>query len=166
MNEGMGREKEKNGRQVLGKVRYNVPCFFHPIRLDRPSICPAYVRTRERGGRKAVFENTDETGFPAPTQSFIPLLLSEANRFLDSPCELLCERVVGLVRRQIQTVEARVRLGELRLFARLFDREATGSVGTLKIFEPVDGDTRGTSGELQEAGLLLGVPAANDLWLQ
>jgi hypothetical protein len=46
---------------------------------------------------------------------------------------------------------------------RLLDREATGAVGTLEIFEAVDGDTRSTSGELQEAGLLLGVPATNDL---
>lgn len=135
------------------------------VLIVRAFVLHTYVHASAEAG-KAVFENTDETGFPAPTQSFVPLLLSEANRFLDSPCELLCERVVGLVRRQIQTVEARVRLGELRLFARLFDREATGSVGTLKIFEPVDGDTRGTSGELQEARLLLGVPAANDLWLQ
>jgi hypothetical protein len=49
--------------------------------------------------------------------------------------------VEGLVRRQIQTVEARMRLGELRLFSGLLDREATGSVGTLEIFETVDGDT-------------------------
>jgi hypothetical protein len=91
------------------------------------------------------------------------LLLSEADRLLDSPRELLCEHFVGLVRRQIQTVEARMRLGELRLFAGLLDSEATGSVGTLEILETVDGDTRGTCGELQEAGFLLGVPAADDL---
>ena len=91
------------------------------------------------------------------------LLLSETNRLLDSPGELLCERVVGLVRRQVQTVEARMRLGELGFFAGLLDREATGSVGSLKILETVDGDTRSTGGELQEAGFLLGIPAADDL---
>ena len=41
------------------------------------------------------------------------LLLSETNRLLDSPRELLRERVVALVRRQVETVEARVRLGQL-----------------------------------------------------
>jgi hypothetical protein len=33
----------------------------------------------------------------------------------------------------------------------------------LEILETVDGDTRSTGGELQEAGFLLGVPAADDL---
>jgi hypothetical protein len=41
------------------------------------------------------------------------LLLAETNRLLDSPRELLRERVIALVRRQIETVEARVRLGQL-----------------------------------------------------
>jgi len=91
------------------------------------------------------------------------LLLSEADRLLDGPGELLREHFVGLVGRQIQAVEARMRLGELRFFARLLDREATGSVGTLEILETVDGDTRSTGGELQEAGFLLGVPATDDL---
>jgi len=39
------------------------------------------------------------------------LLLSETNRLLDGPRELLRERVVRLVRRQVEAVEARVRLG-------------------------------------------------------
>ena len=41
------------------------------------------------------------------------LLLAETDRLLDSPRELLRERVVALVRRQVETVEARVRLGQL-----------------------------------------------------
>ena len=121
-----------------------------------------HVRTCKHGsGRKSGFR---EYRLLLPhVQWSLPLLLSEADRLLDSPREFLCELVEGLVRRQIQTVEARMRLGQLRLFAGLLDREATGSIGTLEIFETVDGDTRSTSGELQEARLLLGVPAANDL---
>jgi hypothetical protein len=126
-----------------------------------------HVRTRKHGEQQGKWCSeipTKPAFFSAPhAVVFALLLLSEADRLLDSPGELLCELVERLVRRQIQAVEARMRLGELRLFARLLDREATGSVGTLEIFETVDGDTRSTSGELQEARLLLGVPATNDL---
>lgn len=41
------------------------------------------------------------------------LLLAETDCLLDSPRELLRERVVALVGRQVETVEARVRLGKL-----------------------------------------------------
>jgi hypothetical protein len=33
----------------------------------------------------------------------------------------------------------------------------------LQVLETVDGDTRGTGGELEETRLLLGVPATDDL---
>jgi hypothetical protein len=125
-----------------------------------------YVHAGQGGGVKSGVRkilNDDRLAFAMRSSSGTLLLLSEADRLLDSPCELLGEHFVGLVRRQIQTVEARMRLGELRLLAGLLDREATGSVGSLEILETVDGDTRSTGGELQEAGFLLGVPAADDL---
>lgn len=56
-----------------------------------------------------------------------------------------------------------MRLGELGVLAGFLDCEAAGSVGTLQILEAVDGDTRGTGGELEETRFLFGVPAADDL---
>jgi hypothetical protein len=137
--------------------------FESIVRAIRPAS-RTYTQARRQQGKWCLEIPTNPAFFSAPhAVVFALLLLSEADRLLDSPCELLRELVERLVRRQIQTIEARMRLGELRLFAGLLDREATGSVGTLEIFEAVDGDTRSTSGELQEAGLLLGVPATNDL---
>lgn len=57
-----------------------------------------------------------------------------------------------------------MRLGQLRLLTGLLDREAAGAVGALQVLEAVDGDTRGTRSELEEARFLLGVPAADDLF--
>lgn len=54
-------------------------------------------------------------------------------------------------------------LGQLALLAGLLDREAAGPVGPLQVLEAVDGDARGAGRELQEAGFLLCVPAADDL---
>lgn len=56
-----------------------------------------------------------------------------------------------------------MRLGELGFLAGLLDGEAAGAVGALQVLETVDGDARGAGGELEEAGFLLGVPAADDL---
>ena len=54
-----------------------------------------------------------------------------------------------------------VRLGKLIRLAGLLNRKSPGPVRTLQILEAVDGDTRGTGGELQQTRLLLRVPAAN-----
>jgi hypothetical protein len=91
------------------------------------------------------------------------LLLSETNSLLDSPGQFLGQRVVSLVRREIQTVETCVRFGQLGFLARLLDGEATRAVRSLEVFEAVDGDSGSSGGELKETGLLLGVPAANAL---
>jgi len=47
----------------------------------------------------------------------ILLLLSKSNGLLDSPQKLGVECFVGLVRRQIETVETSMRLGQLTLLA-------------------------------------------------
>ena len=91
------------------------------------------------------------------------LLLSESHRLLDRPGQLLLQRVVRLVRRQIQPVEARVTLRQRRLVLCLFDREASRAVAALQVLESVHGDTRGTRGELQKTRLLFRVPSANQL---
>lgn len=91
------------------------------------------------------------------------LFLSESERLLYRDGHLVLQGVVGLVRRQIQTVEAGVRLRQSHRVTRLLDGEPSGAIRTLQILEAVDGDTRGTRGELQQTRLLLGVPAADDL---
>lgn len=103
-----------------------------------------------------------------PLHTLVPqrkwsLLLSKPNRLFDRPGEFLRQRVEGLVRREVESVEASVRLGQLALLAGLLDREATRAIGTLEVLEAVDGDTRGSCGELEQTGFLLGVPAADAL---
>ncbi len=58
-----------------------------------------------------------------------------------------------VVIRRTDPVETRVRLGQLRDLASLLDSEATWPVRSLQVLESVDGDSRGTGGELQQAGL-------------
>ena len=45
--------------------------------------------------------------------------------------------------------------------ASFFNCESSRSITTLQILETIDWNTRGTCSELQETGLLLGIPAAN-----
>ena len=68
---------------------------------------------------------------------------------LYGPGQLLLQRLVILVWRQVDTVETSVTLRQLVRVARLLDREAPRAVRALQILEPVDGDTRRASGELQ-----------------
>lgn len=91
------------------------------------------------------------------------LLLPEANRFFDSPEQLLLQRIEALVWRHVQAIEARMRLGKLALLSALLDRESSWAIRALQIFEAVDRDTRCTSGKLQESTLLLCIPATNAL---
>jgi hypothetical protein len=56
-----------------------------------------------------------------------------------------------------------MRLWQLIRFTSLLNRKPPRSITTLQILEAVDGDTRGTCGELQQTRLLLGIPAANAL---
>lgn len=91
------------------------------------------------------------------------LFLPESKRFLHCDGHLVLQGVVGLVRGQVEAVEASVGLGEGVGVARFLDREASGSVGSLKVFESVDGDTGSTCGELEETGLLFRVPGADNL---
>lgn len=82
---------------------------------------------------------------------------------LYSKRELMLQARIILIRRQINPVEARVTLRELVGVAGLLDRESPRPVGSLKVLEPVDRDTRCARGELQEARLALGRPAAHTL---
>ena len=91
------------------------------------------------------------------------LLLSETDGLLDGPEELALQRVESLVRWQVEPVEARVTLRQLRLLARLLDSEATRSIGALQILEAVDGDTGSAGRELQETRFLFRVPAPDAL---
>lgn len=109
--------------------------------------------------------NTPCTLHPIGPRCKARLLLPKTHRLLDGPRELLVEGVVALVRRQVETVEASVGFRELRFLARLLDREAAGAIGALQVLEAVDRDARCARGELQEARFLLGVPAADDLWV-
>lgn len=95
--------------------------------------------------------------------AFAFLLLPEANRFFDSPEQLLLQRVETLVWRHVQTIEARMRLGKLAFFSALFNCESSWTIRALQVFEAVDRDTRCTSGKLQKSALLLCVPTANAL---
>ena len=56
-----------------------------------------------------------------------------------------------------------MRLGQLLRLASLLNRKPSRPVAALQVLEAVDGDTRGTCGELQQTRLLLGVPAADAL---
>merc|ERR1712230_9234 len=95
--------------------------------------------------------------------AFAFLLLPEANRFFDSPEQLLLQRVETLVWRHVQTIEARMRLGKLAFFSALFNCESSWTIRALQVFEAVDRDMRCTSGKLQKSALLLCVPTANAL---
>jgi hypothetical protein len=56
-----------------------------------------------------------------------------------------------------------MRLGQRIRIARLLDGKPSGTIGALQVLETVDGDTGGTSGELEKTGLLLGIPGTDDL---
>ena len=63
------------------------------------------------------------------------------------------------VRRQVETVEARVTLWQLSDLARFLEREPTGTVRTLQVLEPVDRDATRARRKLQQTRFLLGRPA-------
>ncbi|KAI3481094.1 hypothetical protein L1887_56668 [Cichorium endivia] len=90
-------------------------------------------------------------------------LVSEAHALLDGERKLALERLKRRVGRQVDAVEARMRLGQLVHIARLFDREPPRSVRSLQILEAVYGDPRGARGELQQTRLLLRGPCAHAL---
>lgn len=52
----------------------------------------------------------------------------------------------------------------MRRLARLLDSESPRPVAALEVLEAVDGDAGGAGCELEEAGFLLGVPAADTLY--
>ena len=54
-------------------------------------------------------------------------------------------------------------LGQLIRLPSLLNRKPSRPITTLQILEPIDRNTRSTSRKLQEARLLLGVPAADAL---
>jgi len=89
--------------------------------------------------------------------------LAEPDSFLDGPHKLLRQRIKALVWRQVQSVETSVRLGQLVLLSRLFNRESSRPIWTLEILETVDRNSRGASSELQKPRLLLCVPSPDDL---
>ena len=74
--------------------------------------------------------------------------------------QLVLQARVVLVRRQIDPVEARVALGQLRWVALFLDREAARAVRALEVLEPVDGNARRARRELQQTRLPLGWPRA------
>jgi hypothetical protein len=54
-------------------------------------------------------------------------------------------------------------LGQLIRLSRLLNRKASGSITSLQILEAINRDARGARCKLQQARLLLGVPAADAL---
>ena len=105
---------------------------------------------------------------PSPSLSFpstaiSSLLLPKPNRLLHSPQQLLLQRIKALIRRQIQPIETRMTLRQLRLLPRLLNGEPPGPVTTLQILEPIDRDPTGSGRELQESRLLLGIPGSDAL---
>lgn len=81
------------------------------------------------------------------------LLLAEAERLLNGNRELLLQRLERLIRREIDPVEACVRLGQLADLASLLDSKPPWSVRALKVLEAVDRDTRRAGRELKKPGL-------------
>jgi len=77
--------------------------------------------------------------------------------------QLVFQRSIVLVRRQVDPVEAGMALWKLRGIARLLDSESAGAIRTLQILEPVDRDSGGSSSELEQAGFTFGRPASNAL---
>lgn len=180
---------EKN-KGSLGKIEIQLPVrMCHPIFSSALLLLSKYFVARS--AQQSLLHDDDDTSGTRAAKSptfihpsvlpyvstiqpqrtplfdiYIPLphlLLPKTDRLLDRPRELLLQRVVALVRRQVEAVEARVGLGQLALLAGLLDREAAGPVGPLQVLEAVDGDARGAGRELQEARFLLCVPAADDL---
>ena len=136
-------------RHVEQYFKHRIPW---PLGMKVSSILPSRIYT-------ALQPTNNET----PQTSRVQLLLSKPDRLLDRPREFLLQSIEALIRRQVQSIEASVRLGQLGLLSRLLDREAAGAVGALEVLEAVDGDARGAGCELQEARFLFGVPSADAL---
>lgn len=94
----------------------------------------------------------------------------------------MIKSVVRLVWREIESVEAKqtllasaslhdeqtwyipgMRLGQCRWITRLLNGKPSWPVGPLQILKTIDRNSRGTSGELKQSGLLLRIPGAHDL---
>lgn len=104
-------------------------------------------------------EQTAGTTEGCPHRFFGSLLLySESERLLHGQCQFGFQRTSVRVRRQVDTVEAGVTLGQLRDLACLFDREAARTIGALQVLEAVDRDTGGAGGKLQKTRLALRRP--------
>ena len=91
------------------------------------------------------------------------LLLAEADRLLHRPRQLLLERLVVLVRRQVDTVEARVALRQLVRVSTLLNREPPWAIRALQVLEAVDRNPRRARRELQQPALPLWRPAPHTL---
>jgi hypothetical protein len=63
--------------------------------------------------------------------------------------QLVFQRCVVPVWRQVDPVEASVTLWELRGITRLLDSESTRTVRALQIFEPINRNSGGASSELE-----------------
>ena len=70
---------------------------------------------------------------------------------------------VVFVRRQVNPVEARMTLRQLRRIARLFDGEPPRPIGALQVLEPIDRYPRRARRELQQTTLALRRPAPHTL---
>ena len=109
---------KKNVRYKFGVSRLLIHfpiLFVFSLFLILSSEILAYVHANEclQFSTATTTNRHRKTHLPAVSLPSTRLLLAETDRLLDSPRELLRERVVALVRRQVETVEARVRLGQL-----------------------------------------------------
>ena len=89
--------------------------------------------------------------------------MAETLGLLDGVGELLGELVIRLVRREVESVEARVRTRQPRVLPDLLDAEPLRAVAPHKLGEPADGHSTRPANELQEAGTLLVIHGSDKL---
>ena len=70
---------------------------------------------------------------------------------LDGKCEFLLKTGVVLVWRQINPIETGMALRQLRRVTRFFDRETSGTIRALQIFEAIDGYARSSGRKLKKS---------------
>lgn len=80
---------------------------------------------------------------------------------LDGKGEFMFKTGIVLVRGQINPIEAGMTLRQLRWVTRLFDRETSGTIRALQIFEAIDGYARSSGRKLKKSRFALRRPAAD-----
>ena len=98
-----------------------------------------------------------------PQYSFVhPSFLPKALSFLNCDHQLSLQLLSGSVRRQVQSIEARVRTRQHCLFAHPFDAELLGSIAADQLLESTNGNPTRASHELQQPRFLLPVQVPHE----